>query len=87
MAWIISLQTIGQKEAEDAYRGRVFGAIGTTTTLIMFFGSALAGLLADQVGTTILVAASASFYILAGLLAPPVFGDSVEGTVAQVEMG
>jgi predicted MFS family arabinose efflux permease len=86
MAWIISLQTIGQKEAEDAYRGRVFGAIGTTTTLILFFGSALAGLLADQIGTYILIAVSASFYILAGLLAPPVFGDSTEGAVVQVEI-
>lgn len=87
MAWIISMQTIGQKEAEDAYRGRVFGAIGTTTTLIMFFGSAMAGLLADQIGTSILVAASASFYILAGVLAPPVFGKSTEGAVVPAELG
>ena len=85
MAWMISIQTIGQKETEDAYRGRVFGAIGTTTTLIMFFGSAFAGFLADQIGTFILVAAAASIYMLAGFLSPAAFGTSSRVVQAQVE--
>jgi predicted MFS family arabinose efflux permease len=76
MAWMISLQTIGQKETEDQFRGRVFGAIGTTTTFIMFFGSAIAGFMADQIGTFILVAAAAAFFILAGILSPAAFGPS-----------
>lgn len=87
MAWLISLQTIGQKETEDAYRGRVFGAIGTTTTLIMFFGSAIAGFMADQIGTFVLVTAAASFYILAGVLSPAAFGDSIKIAPAQSEAG
>jgi len=86
MAWLISLQTIGQKETEDAYRGRVFGSIGTTTNFIMFFGSAIAGFMADQIGTFILVAAAASFYMLAGFLSPMAFGPSIQVACAQVEM-
>ena len=85
MAWMISLQTIGQKETEDAYRGRVFGTIGATTTLIMFFGSAIAGFMADQIGTLILVAAAATIYMLAGVLSPAAFGDSINVAPAQAE--
>jgi predicted MFS family arabinose efflux permease len=85
MAWLISLQAIGQKEAEDAYRGRVFGAIGTSTTFIMFFGSAIAGFMADQIGTFILVAAAAAFYMLAGLASPAAFGNSIEDEVIPIK--
>jgi predicted MFS family arabinose efflux permease len=86
MAWLISLQTIGQTETEDAYRGRVFGAIGTTTTFIMFFGSAIAGFMADQIGTLILVAAAATLYILAGVLSPMAFGESMKIATARAEV-
>ena len=85
MAWLISLQTIGQRETEDIYRGRVFGAIGATTTLIMFFGSAIAGFMADQIGTFILVFAAATIFMLAGVLSPMVFGDSIKIAPAQAE--
>ena len=87
MAWLIRLQVIGQKETEDAYRGRVFGTMGTTTTLIMFFGSAIAGFMADQIGTFILVAAAGSIYMLAGLFSPVAFGTSASKVVpAPVEI-
>jgi len=86
MAWLISLQTIGQKETEDAYRGRVFGAIGTTTTLIMFFGSAISGFMADRIGTFILIAIAASIYMLAGVLSPVVFGASTQVAPAKAEI-
>jgi predicted MFS family arabinose efflux permease len=86
MAWLISLQTIGQKETEDAYRGRVFGAIGTSTTFIMFFGSTIAGFMADQIGTVILVGAAATIYMLAGVVSPVVFGTSIKETLVPVEV-
>lgn len=85
MAWLISLQTIGQRETEDAYRGRVFGAIGTTTTLIMFFGSAIAGFMADQFGAFILISAAATIFMFAGGVSPMVFGDSIKIAPAQAE--
>ena len=85
MAWLISLQTIAQKETEDAYRGRVFGAIGAISTFIMFFGSAIAGFMADQIGTLILIAAAATIYILAGIVSPAVFGNSLVVEPVQAE--
>jgi MFS family permease len=67
--WIVSLQTLLQTNSDDAYRGRVFGAFGTTTTLLMFVGSALAGLLTDQVGAIPLMNSAAVIFVGSGLLA------------------
>jgi predicted MFS family arabinose efflux permease len=69
MAWIISMQTVLQQETEDSYRGRVFGAYGTTSTILMFAGSGLAGALADSLGSSVLMAIAAISYVVAGLLA------------------
>jgi predicted MFS family arabinose efflux permease len=68
MAWIISLQTVLQQATEDSYRGRVFGAYSTTSTVLIFVGSGLAGFLADSLGTSTLMSAAAIIYIGAGLL-------------------
>jgi len=69
MAWIISAQTVLQQATEDRFRGRIFGAYGTTSTVLMFVGAGLAGFLADGAGISILMAAAALFYVLAGLVA------------------
>jgi predicted MFS family arabinose efflux permease len=69
MAWIISAQTVLQQSTEDRFRGRIFGAYGTTSTVLMFVGAGLAGFLADGAGTSMLMAAAAVFYVLAGLVA------------------
>jgi MFS family permease len=58
-----------QQETEDAFRGRVFGAFGTTITLLMLVGSGLGGALADQLGATFLMSSASIIYIIAGLLA------------------
>ncbi len=68
MGWIISGWTLLQTTTADEFRGRVFGAFGTTTTLLMFVGSGLAGLLADQIGASPLLNAAALIYILAGVV-------------------
>ena len=65
----VSVQTLLQQETEDAFRGRVFGAFGTTITLLMLIGSGLGGALADQLGGTILMGSAAIIYVIAGLLA------------------
>jgi len=69
MAWIIGMQTVMQQSTEDSFRGRVFGAYGTTSTILMFVGAGLAGLMADTVGTSLLMAASAIIYVVAGVVA------------------
>jgi MFS family permease len=69
MAWIISAQTVLQEATEDRFRGRIFGAYGTTSTVLMFVGAGLAGFLADGAGVSVLMATAALIYILAGLVA------------------
>jgi len=68
MAWIISMQTVLQQATEDSYRGRVFGAYGTTSTILMFIGSGLAGVMANSLGSSSLMASAAVIYVIAGLL-------------------
>ena len=65
----VSVQTVLQQETEDAFRGRVFGAFGTTITLLMLIGSGLGGVLADQLGASFLMTTASIIYIVAGLLA------------------
>ena len=86
MAWLISLQTIAQKEAVDAFRGRVFGLLGMTTGIIMFFGSAIAGSMADQFGTIAMIAIAGGFYVAAGALSPLFFGKPKHIPEVQTEL-
>ena len=68
MAWIISMQTVMQQSTEDSYRGRIFGAYSTTSTILMFVGAGLAGFMADSLGSSLLMAAAAAIYVVAGVL-------------------
>ncbi len=69
VAWMVSIQTILQSATEEAYLGRIFGAFGTTTTLLMLFGSILGGGLGDLIGAGLLVNVAGFFYIIGGTLA------------------
>lgn len=68
MAWIISTQTVMQSTTTEGFRGRVFGAYGTVSTLVMFIGSGLGGSLADAAGVTSLMYAATVIYVTAGAL-------------------
>ncbi len=82
IAWIIALQTSLQQATTDSYRGRVFGAFGTTASLLMLVGSVIGGASADLVGGSTLVLAAAVISILAGLLAWVLFVKRVGEPVA-----
>lgn len=69
MGWMISAQTVLQQSTDESFRGRIFGAYGTTSTVLMFVGAGLAGFMADTVGTSMLMAAAAMIYVLAGVVA------------------
>ncbi len=62
---------------EDRYRGRAFGALGTTQALLMFVGAMVGGLLGDVVGIVAVLVAQGSAYVLAGLLVLLLLGNSV----------
>lgn len=69
VAWMVSIQTLLQSATDEAYLGRVFGAFGTTTTLLMLFGSLLGGGLGDLIGVPFLLNIASLCYILGGILA------------------
>jgi predicted MFS family arabinose efflux permease len=69
IAWIVAVQTQLQQATADEYRGRVFGAYGTSVSLLMLVSSGLAGLSADMIGATALVLIAAVISIMAGLMA------------------
>ncbi len=69
IAWLVSIQTVLQQETEDAYRGRVFGAFGTTITLLMLIGTGLGGALADQLGALFLMNTAGAIYVIASIIA------------------
>jgi predicted MFS family arabinose efflux permease len=68
----ITIHTVMQLGTEDRFRGRVFGAFGTTVALLMFAGSGLGGALADSLGSANLMSAAGIIYIAAGVLAAAV---------------
>ena len=60
-------------------------ALFYTTMFIMFFGSAIAEFMADQIGTLVLAATAATLYMLADVLYSTAFGDSIRIEPAQAE--
>jgi MFS family permease len=65
---ITSLFTLLQTGAEDEYRGRVFGAWGTTATIASLAGMVIATALGDTLGPVILLNLQGLGYMLAGLM-------------------
>jgi MFS family permease len=61
-------QTLLQTSAEDRYRGRVFGAFGTTQALLMLAGTLAGGALGDAAGIVPVLVVQSGAYVLAGLL-------------------
>jgi MFS family permease len=61
--------TILQTHVEDAYRGRVFGSLGTTAALLMLVGTAVAGAAGGLLGPIALLNLQGSAYVVAGVFA------------------
>lgn len=76
------LQTLLQVSVEDRYRGRVFGAYGTTNSLLTVAGMGLGGALGDVLPVLLLMNASAVLYILTGVVARVV----LRGPVTEIEL-
>jgi MFS family permease len=61
--------TMIQQAVRDAYRGRVFGQMGTTSSLLRLAGTLIAGALGGALGPTVLLTIQGGSYIAMGLLA------------------
>ena len=68
-AWNIGAVTLVQQSVADEYRGRVFGAFGTTNAVVMLAGLAAGSLLGDAVGPVPPMNLSAALFALGGLVA------------------
>jgi len=61
------LMTLFQSGSEDAFRGRMFGAIGTAEGIATLAGTLGAGFLSRQLGIVPVIAVQGAGYLLAGL--------------------
>jgi MFS family permease len=62
-------EALFQAKSPDAYRGRIFGALGMVTGLLYLIGTIFAGVLTDHLGVVPVLNMQAAGYVLAGLLA------------------
>jgi len=68
IGFMTGVNTLLQTSVADQYRGRIFGALGTTQGLLMLIGTASAGALGDQIGVVTVLNIQGCGYILAGLI-------------------
>ena len=61
-------QTAIQRRVPDAYRGRVFGALGAVTSVSIMLGLLAGGALADRVGIVPMLSIGCGCWIAAGLI-------------------
>ena len=66
-----------QSETDDAYRGRVFGALNTTMALLMIISAAIAGFATDRFGAMAVLSFDSLTYIVSGLVALKLIGGLV----------
>jgi MFS family permease len=66
-----SMLSLLQESADDAYRGRVFGAFGAVAALLTLAGLALGGALGDRIGVVPVISLQGHVHVLVGLLAGP----------------
>lgn len=64
---LAGLMTLLQRHSEDAYRGRVFGTLGTVEGLAMLSGTLAGGYLGQATGIIAMFAVQGAGYVLAGL--------------------
>lgn len=63
----LSTTTLLQQAVADRYRGRVFGVLGTTNSLMLLIGHGSAALLGDKLGASTMLDGVSILYILAGV--------------------
>jgi MFS family permease len=65
---LAGFQSLVQARAPDAYRGRVFGALGTTMGLLGLIGTLTAGTVTDHLGVVTVLSIQGAGYVVAGLV-------------------
>lgn len=70
----VTVQTMLQASVADEYRGRVFGAYGTTIALLMLAGMGTASVLADFLGAVPVLDLAGLLFIVSGMAALALLG-------------
>ena len=65
----VGVDTLLQQHVADRFRGRVFGALGTSMAIFVFFGQGVASILGDRLGAVPLLDLKGMLDILVGLFA------------------
>ncbi|HEX9067716.1 MAG TPA: MFS transporter [Ktedonobacterales bacterium] len=68
IGFLTGMQSLMQVVAPEAFRGRIFGALGMTMGLFRLVGALAAGLLTDRLGLVRVLNIQGAGYVLAGLL-------------------
>jgi MFS family permease len=76
MAAFVARQSLLQAHVEDEFRGRVFGAYGTSSALAVAVGMGFASGAGDLVGAAPLLNAAAALYLLGGVAALALLGSA-----------
>ena len=69
VGFVVGLQTLLQSSVADAYRGRVFGAYGTTIALMTLVGQGMASVLGNRFSVVAIFTLAGCFELLGGLVA------------------
>ena len=72
-----------QTEADDAYRGRVFGALSTAMGLLMIAGAAIAGAATGRFGAVAVLTIDSLAYVAAGAYALGTLGIGVTARISR----
>jgi MFS family permease len=84
VGFMTGVNTLLQTGVADQYRGRMFGALGTTEGLLALVGTLLAGALGDRFGVVTMLNIQGGGYILAGLLGLMLLGEGATRAVQAV---
>ncbi|MBK9056112.1 MAG: MFS transporter [Chloroflexi bacterium] len=68
-AYSASISTLLQNQVQDEYRGRVFGALSTTMSLLVLVGMGFASVAGDRLGIVPVINVQGFGYVLAGTVA------------------
>jgi Na+/melibiose symporter-like transporter len=84
VASAVGVDTLVQRGVRDEYRGRVFGALGATASLLSLAGAMVGGALGAVVGIVPMLTVSSALIVLSGVVVLRAFpaADAVAGAVA-----
>jgi hypothetical protein len=84
----VAVETVVQRGIPDQYRGRVFGALGASGSLLSLLGAGVGGVFAEVVGIVPMLNVAAGLIVLAGLVVLRAFRPATtDGQTAHARVG